>query len=161
ARPANGGAKTRVGSRVNLFSGLLFSPPDGDSYVAAGKGNGRRVLVNTPALEGKAPSRSFPQSTFDAAVPSLPARPAPPHGLQRRRRPRRGAAPPLRRGGPPGGAHRRAGGRAGRGRRAQPGQGAALPGGAEAPGGRAPRRGPRARRPPRRRGVGPGAVPGG
>jgi hypothetical protein len=64
----------RVGERVELFSGLLKNARDGDTYYVATRTDGgkhTRVLINTNAAEGRAPCRSFPLPTFEAAVLSL------------------------------------------------------------------------------------------
>jgi hypothetical protein len=61
----------QVGKRVELFSGLLKHARDGGSYYVATRTDGgkhSRVLLNTDAAEGRAPSWSFPLATFEAAV---------------------------------------------------------------------------------------------
>jgi DNA invertase Pin-like site-specific DNA recombinase len=67
----------RLGSHVNVFSGLLRSALDGDTYFVttsfgartrAGKGRGQRVLKNTACLEGRAQCRTFPLGAFERAA---------------------------------------------------------------------------------------------
>jgi Recombinase len=69
--------KGAIGNHVNVFSGLLWSALDGESYFCTssfgsrqrgGKGAGQRVLKNTASLQGRAKCRTFPFATFEAAV---------------------------------------------------------------------------------------------
>jgi DNA invertase Pin-like site-specific DNA recombinase len=64
----------RTSHDVNLFSGLLRSALDGDSYVVTNmlpshdRGRKTRVLINSSHLEGRAKCRTFPLSVFETAI---------------------------------------------------------------------------------------------
>jgi DNA invertase Pin-like site-specific DNA recombinase len=67
------------GKHVNVFSGLVWSALDGESYFATaglvsrkgGKATWQRILKNTASLQGRAKCRTFPFATFEAAVLSM------------------------------------------------------------------------------------------
>jgi DNA invertase Pin-like site-specific DNA recombinase len=68
----------RQGKHINVFAGLLKDALGGGSYYCTARRNGQpgryppqRILVNTEAVEGRAPMRSFPFATFETAVLSL------------------------------------------------------------------------------------------
>jgi DNA invertase Pin-like site-specific DNA recombinase len=61
---------------VNVFSGLLYGAHDGGTYYLHTRsssvyGTRWRVLLNTDAVEGRAPARTFPFDVFERAVLSL------------------------------------------------------------------------------------------
>src|SRR5262249_30210301 len=67
----------RLGSHVNVFSGLLHCASDGGtyyasaSYVSGAPGEGgplMRSLKNSEAANGRAPWRTFPFGAFESAV---------------------------------------------------------------------------------------------
>jgi DNA invertase Pin-like site-specific DNA recombinase len=68
-----------VGKHVNVFSGLVVSALDGESYSCTaslgpgqrGKRPWQRVLKNTASIQGRAKCRTFPFATFEAACLSL------------------------------------------------------------------------------------------
>jgi DNA invertase Pin-like site-specific DNA recombinase len=61
----------RQGKHADLFAGLLRDAKDGGTYYTATRTDGgkhTRVLINTNAAEGLAPSRSFPLRTFERCI---------------------------------------------------------------------------------------------
>jgi DNA invertase Pin-like site-specific DNA recombinase len=60
----------RVGTHVNLFSGLLHDAKDGGTYFrqVPGRKGSHPLLMNSASREGRAACRTFPLHTFEAAV---------------------------------------------------------------------------------------------
>jgi hypothetical protein len=66
-----------LGRHTNVFSGLLMSARDGESYYCTasfgsrqrgGRGPWQRVLKNTASLQGRAKGYTFPFATFESAI---------------------------------------------------------------------------------------------